>query len=184
MESKEIKENGNVFPTNAKTTATTDMRQEEILKEKCGKDPGYRVPDGYFEELNACIMESLPPYPEAPKPEVLSMWQRIRPYAYLAAMFAGIWVMMKVFHTVSDTGQLSFDNPPAAIVQALESDNSEIITYFPLESDLTLEQEVSAHYDSMEDFEEDFGYELTPSYSAMTVGAAAAAQPERSSGDV
>lgn len=145
------------------------MRQEDILKEKCGKDPGYRVPDGYFEELNACIMESLPSYPEVAKEAPLSMWQRIKPYAYLAAMFAGIWVMMKVFHTVSDTGQLSFDNPPAAIVQALEGDNGDIMTYFPLESDLTLEEEVSTHYDSMDEFEEDFGYELSPSYSTMTV---------------
>ncbi len=36
------------------------MRQEDILKEKYGTDAGFRVPDGYFDNLNSAIMSKLP----------------------------------------------------------------------------------------------------------------------------
>ena len=149
------------------------MRQEDILKEKYGTDPGFRVPEGYFEELNVRIMEQLPPYPAAPKPQKLTAWQRIKPYVYLAAMFAGIWVMRKVFHTVSSTESLSFDNPPAAIVQALESHPTAFETLYSTLPDLQLEEELSGDYQNLEDFERDFGYQLSPEYSEIEVSVSA-----------
>lgn len=145
------------------------MHQEEILKEKYGTRTGFRVPEGYFEELNAKILADLPPYKEAPKAVRLSMWQRVKPYVYLAAMFAGIWMMMMVFHTVSTPDKLTLDNPPAAIVQALESNSFDEMTLYSAGSDFELEEEVSANYDSMEDFEADFGYQLLPEYDTVTV---------------
>lgn len=146
-----------------------DMHQEEILREKYGNETGFRVPDGYFEELNAKILSGLPPYKEAPKSVSLSMWQRVKPYVYLAAMFAGIWVMMKVFHGVTTADRLTLDNPPAAIVQALESDYyDELMLYSPT-PDFELEEEVSSHYQTMEDFEKDFGYELLPEYDTVSI---------------
>lgn len=145
------------------------MRHEDILKEKYGTATGYRVPDGYFEELNASIMASLPAYPEKPRAVRLSAWQRVKPYVYLAAMFAGIWVMMKMFHTVSMADRLTLDNPPEAIVQAFETDDFDIMPLYSPASDLELEEEVSENYSSMDDFEADFGYELTPEYASMNV---------------
>lgn len=145
------------------------MHQEEILKEKYGTRTGFRVPEGYFEELNAKILADLPPHKEAPKAVRLSMWQKVKPYVYLAAMFAGIWMMMMVFHTVSTPDKLTLDNPPAAIVQALESNSFDEMTLYSAGSDFELEEEVSANYDSMEDFEADFGYQLLPEYDTVTV---------------
>ncbi|MBD5358405.1 MAG: hypothetical protein HDR88_15705 [Bacteroides sp.] len=147
------------------------MHQEEILKEKYGSETGFRVPEGYFEELNQRILSELPPYPAAQKSVPLSMWQRVKPYVYLAAMFAGIWMMMKVFHTVTTSDRLNLDNPPAAIVQALESHSFDDIMLFSTGSDYELEKEVSASYDSMEDFQEDFGYELLPEYQSVNLSA-------------
>lgn len=147
------------------------MHQEEILKQKYGSDTGFRVPEGYFEELNKRILSELPPYKEAPKSVPLSMWQRVKPYVYLAAMFVGIWIMMKVFHNVSTSDRLNLDNPPAAIVQALESSSFDEMMLFSTDSDYELEKEVSAHYDSMEDFEADFGYPLLPEYETITIPA-------------
>ncbi len=135
------------------------MRHEDILKEKCGQEPGFRVPDGYFEDLNARIMDSLPAYPEAPRAVPLSFWQKIKPYMYLAAMFAGIWVMMKVFYTVSTDSRYSLDNPPEAIVLALEGNSHEMEYLYPVISDVQLEEEVSDGYENIEDFKEDF-YEM------------------------
>ena len=74
-------------------------------------------------------MSKLPDYPEVERVAPLSVWQRVKPYVYLVAMFAGIWMMMKVFHTVSTADRLSLDNPPEAIVQLLESDGYEAIVY-------------------------------------------------------
>ncbi|MDE5887548.1 MAG: hypothetical protein K2J48_11275 [Muribaculaceae bacterium] len=132
------------------------MRHEDILKEKYGTDPGFRVPDGYFEKLQKEIMDSLPAYPETPRHVPVGLWQRVKPYVYLAAMFAGIWLMMKVFVNVSNSSTLSLDNPPEAIVQVLGSDTHDYDIYYPSESDIILEEEVSSDYESIEEFKEDF----------------------------
>ena len=148
------------------------MPQEEILKSKYGTDTGYRVPEGYFDELNSKILADLPPYKMAPKTVPMSMWQRVKPYVYLAAMFAGIWMMMKVFHTVSTADRLTLDNPPEAIAQMMDADSFDDMFFYSLSdavSDLRLEEEVSENYDSMEDFEADFGYQLRPEYRSMAV---------------
>ena len=104
----------------------------------------------------------------------MSLWQRIKPYAYLAAMFAGIWLMMNVFHRVSTSEAISLDNPPAAIASAMELETDEYIPYITVENDYALEREVSENYDSFDDFEEDFGYELSPEYESLDVHAPAA----------
>lgn len=149
----------------------TDMRQEDKLKEKYGTDPGFRVPDGYFEELNVRIMSNLPSYPEAPRSENLTAWQRVKPYVYLAAMFAGIWLMMNMFHHMSmSSSSLNLENPPEALVQLAESAGYDMSPVFSMESDYDLEHEVSGNYDSIDDFETDFGYELSPQYSSIEVG--------------
>ncbi|MDE6770403.1 MAG: hypothetical protein K2J78_11835, partial [Muribaculaceae bacterium] len=138
------------------------MRHEDQLKDKYGTDPGLRVPDGYFEELNLKIMESLPAYPEAPRTVDMSLWQKIKPYVYLAAMFAGIWMMMKVFHTVSTSESLNLDNPPAAIAQAMATATDEALPYFTTANDYALEEEMTQTYSSIEEFEADFGYDFKP----------------------
>lgn len=145
------------------------MRQEDQLKEKYGTDPGFRVPDGYFEELNLRIMDSLPAYPEAPKVVDMSLWQRVKPYVYLAAMFAGIWLMMKVFHTATSTATLNLDNPPEAIAMAMASDHDEIIQYISPANDYALENEMTQTYSSIEEFEEDFGYDFKPEYASIQI---------------
>ena len=146
------------------------MRQEDKLIEKYGKEPGFKVPEGYFDELNVRIMSNLPPYPEAPRSVHLTAWQRVKPYVYLAAMFAGIWLMMNMFHHMSmSSSSLNLDNPPEALVQLAESAGYDMSPVFSMESDYDLEHEVSGNYDSFDDFETDFGYELTPEYSSIEV---------------
>lgn len=143
------------------------MRHEDQLKEKYGTDPGFRVPEGYFEELNLKIMESLPPYQEAPRKVELSLWQRVKPYVYLAAMFAGIWMMMKVFHTVSTADSLNLDNPPAAIAQAMATAPEEDMAYYTPINDYLLEEEITDTYGSIEEFEADFDYDFKPEYATL-----------------
>lgn len=143
------------------------MRPEEQIKEKYGTDPGYRVPDNYFEDLNKKIMSQLPPYQATERVVEMTLWQRMKPYVYLAAMFAGIWLMMNVFHRISSAESLNLDNPPAALAAALNVTYEEYVPYVVNGNDYALQQSVSESYDNIDDFEEDFGYSLKPEYANL-----------------
>ncbi|MBO7317914.1 MAG: hypothetical protein J6U43_04240 [Bacteroidales bacterium] len=72
------------------------MKKNEDILQQVGRKTGYKVPEGYFENFAARMTEQLPER-ELPKPEIVTTWQKLRPYIYLAAMFAGIWLMLQVF---------------------------------------------------------------------------------------
>lgn len=72
------------------------MKQKQEILDKIGGKTGYKVPDGYFEQFTARITEQLPER-ELPQPEIVTPWQKFSPYIYMAAMFAGIWLMVQVF---------------------------------------------------------------------------------------
>ncbi len=74
------------------------MKQDDstILK-KYGKNPGFKVPENYFEDFNKRMTEMLPDVEITPIDVKPTMWQRVRPLVYMAAMFAGVWCMMQVF---------------------------------------------------------------------------------------
>lgn len=88
---------------------------KDILN-KVNRNDGMTVPDGYFEDFAARMTASLPEREwEKPEPKVLprSVWQRVRPYVYLAAMFMGVWCMMKMFDLMrTDSSGLSIENNP------------------------------------------------------------------------
>lgn len=143
------------------------MKQEEQLISKFGKDSGFKVPEGYFSDLEQRIMSSLPPYPQTSGKVEISRWQRVKPYVYLAAMFCGIWLMMKVFHTATQPISLSLDNPPEAFVEMIDGGLDYDVHYLPvmMEDFDDDDEELIMSYDSIEDFEKDFGYTLKPEYS-------------------
>lgn len=143
------------------------MKEEDKIIDKFGRKGPWSVPDGYFDEVRVEVMSKLPEYPVSPKAPDMSVWQRIKPYIYLAAMFAGVWCMMKVFHNASGMNSLSLDNPPEHIAAYIgEMDSDEFNMMLPTSmSDMELIDEVSDNYSSIEDFEADFGYELEPEYA-------------------
>lgn len=75
------------------------MKEEnsDILK-KFGKDPGFKVPEHYFDDFNKRMAESLPEVKITAVDAKPTMWVRVRPFVYMAAMFTGIWCMMKAFN--------------------------------------------------------------------------------------
>lgn len=146
------------------------MKEEQNIIDRFGREHPWRVPEGYFESVRIEIESKLPAYPEMPKPQKLTVWQRVRPYMYLAAMFAGIWMMMKVLHTASGGDGMSLDNMPDQIAQYIGE--PEVMDPYLLPatlSDAELIDVVSSNYDSMEDFEEDFDYDLKPEYEDIEV---------------
>ncbi|MDE7381765.1 MAG: hypothetical protein K2N03_06535 [Muribaculaceae bacterium] len=133
--------------------------QNKILDDNTLKKVPFTVPDNYFDNFRTEMMKSLPEFPEIPKTVELSRWQRFKPYFYMAAMFLGIWCMMKVFHTVSTPSAISLDNPPEQVAQALIDDNVyDFYSFVDYESenDAELQNEVGAMYSDFNDFVEDF----------------------------
>ena len=124
------------------------------ILEKAGRETGYKVPDNYFNDVRRRIIADLPEYRVQEQPK-LSIWKRIQPYVYMAAMFAGIWCMMKMFHMMTTT-DLSLDNPPEAVAIAMaDADHYEWMATDKTDTFL-LEEDLSGQYTSIEDFKNDF----------------------------
>ncbi len=71
-------------------------KENSKILDKLGKDPGFTVPENYFANFTSELMDSLPEV-KITEEEKPTLWVRIRPFVYMAAMFAGIWVMMNIF---------------------------------------------------------------------------------------
>lgn len=133
-----------------------DMKDEEKLMYNYGKDGGFLRPEGYIDLFADALINDLPEIPVVQE-QSISRWQRVKPYVYLAAMFAGIWLMMNLYHRISESTASNFENPPAYFAQAMnESAFSDIYLSTSSNSDYELEREVAEYYDSMEDFKKDF----------------------------
>lgn len=82
------------------------MKERKDILAKIDRQSGMTVPDGYFESFAAKMIHDLPKREEAEAPGNIlpppqTLWNRVRPYVYLAAMFAGIWCMLKMFVLMS-----------------------------------------------------------------------------------
>ena len=77
---------------------------DDILKRNA-RHSGMTAPEGYFADFTRRMEASLPPIPAEEKPTAaarrVSLWSRMRPYAYMAAMFCGVWLMMWIFNDIA-----------------------------------------------------------------------------------
>lgn len=76
----------------------TNMKEEQEIIKKCGKETPFKVPEGYFEDFARNIMTQLPTNDDAAVEEepVITLWQRVKPLLYMAAMFIGMVVCVRV----------------------------------------------------------------------------------------
>lgn len=72
------------------------MDKKSDILTKVGKDAGFKVPEGYFADFADKMAASLPEK-QIKIERKPTRWMRIRPYVYMAAMFAGVWCMMYMF---------------------------------------------------------------------------------------
>ena len=73
------------------------MKEEDTLLKKIGKEPSFKVPEGYFENLTSEVMNKLPEKEKVDFKEVQpTMWVRVRPLFYMAAMFVGAALIIRV----------------------------------------------------------------------------------------
>ncbi len=70
------------------------MKEEQNNLERLkGKQP-FKLPEGYMEGLTDRIMSQLPEKPRA-KEKHISLMDRVRPWLYMAAVFAGLGLFFK-----------------------------------------------------------------------------------------
>ena len=81
-------------------------KEDSTLLNKYGKDPGFKVPENYFADFNQRMAEMLPDVEITPVDAKPTMWQRVKPLVYMAAMFAGVWCIMSVFSDLTTSGNM------------------------------------------------------------------------------
>jgi hypothetical protein len=62
----------------------------------------FRVPEGYFEGFTDDFMRRLPQR-KASETKVISLYDRIKPWLYIAAVFAGIIILFNIFTKTFDS---------------------------------------------------------------------------------
>ncbi|WP_303911869.1 hypothetical protein [Bacteroides mediterraneensis] len=73
------------------------MKKEETdLLKRCGTENPFTVPEGYFERFTEQLMEKLPEREAQPAPR-LTLWTRVKPWVYMAAMFCGLMLSVRMF---------------------------------------------------------------------------------------
>ena len=77
------------------------MKEEKNILDKVNRNSGMTVPENYFADFAEKMMQQLPEKKEPIIAKPATVWQRVRPFAYLAAMFAGIWCMVKMVDLIT-----------------------------------------------------------------------------------
>lgn len=94
---------------------------KESILDKVGRKSGETVPDGYFEQFKTQMKLELPEreWPHAEDSDAVpgsrTWWERVRPYVYMAAMFAGVWLMMNMFSFFPQTSRGDMMSNPSLI---------------------------------------------------------------------
>lgn len=90
------------------------MKEEDNILRKVGTENPFRVPDGYFENFTSEVMQRLP---EKEKPAFVqkepTLWDKVKPWVYMAAMFAGAALIIRV---------ASDDRQKAAVAEQVASE--------------------------------------------------------------
>lgn len=92
------------------------MGKEDNILRKVGTSNPFRVPDHYFEDFTQELMSKLPEKESMPLMPEPTLWQRVKPWIYMTAMFCGIMLSVRVF-----VGEPQKDEFPA--ISQIEAEN-------------------------------------------------------------
>lgn len=125
-------------------------KEQNNLDRFKGKNP-FTVPDGYMEDLTANIMSQLPEKPRAEARKV-SMIDRVRPWLYMAAVFAGLGLFFKAIvgfdteKTSSDTLLVQSKDVSETKTALLEAEEDEYLEYLEAQyTDYLLAEEMGKY---------------------------------------
>ncbi len=120
------------------------MEAKDNKLENMRKENPFRVPDGYFESFTARMMEQIPDDEPQFEDNKVTMWDRVRPIFYLAAMFAGLGLFFKAIVFFDNSDKLS-NQADSLLVSTQNS------TYMADESEYDFENEENEYLQYLED---------------------------------
>ncbi|MBD8389910.1 hypothetical protein [Dysgonomonas sp. BGC7] len=106
------------------------------------KNP-FKVPENYFQNFNAEIMDKLPAK-EANKGKIVPLWKKVIPWTAVAAVFAGVLFLTGVFNRTTVNPDTTAHQPESAITNGLASTEDEEYYYSFIEDEV-----VKAKYKEM-----------------------------------
>lgn len=90
------------------------MKTEQSIPDRFKGNNPFKVPEGYMEGLTANIMSQLPDKSSNEETKKVSLMDRVRPWIYMAAVFAGMGLFFKAIvgteHGKSKTDSLLVKN--------------------------------------------------------------------------
>ncbi len=72
------------------------MKEEDKLRKELGMENPFRVPEDYFEGFTSQLMSRLPEKEKSDVFRTPTTWEKIRPWVYMAAMFVGAALIIRV----------------------------------------------------------------------------------------
>ena len=73
------------------------MGKEDNILRKAGTGNPFRVPEHYFDNFTEELMSKLPEKEPLPFSTEPTLWERVKPWVYMAAMFCGIMLSVRIF---------------------------------------------------------------------------------------
>ena len=114
------------------------MGKEDNILRKAGTSNPFRVPDHYFENFTQELMNKLPEKEPMPLMSEPTLWERVKPWLYMTAMFCGIMLSVKVFVGVPQKDE--FPAISQTEVERLPDEDWEIMIDYIMMDDYTLYQ--------------------------------------------
>lgn len=102
------------------------------------KSNGMTVPEGYFDDFARRMMERIPETVPVPEKVKLTTWQKIRPYVYMAAMFAGVYLLMNIFTLTAGIGPNNPDDSAPLFADLVNTNTTGYVDDYLSISDIDL----------------------------------------------
>ena len=89
------------------------MGKEDNILRKVGTQNPFRVPENYFEDFTQELMNKLPEKEPILCLSEPTLWQRVKRWVYMTAMFVGIMLSVRIF-----VGEPKNDEFPISLTEA------------------------------------------------------------------
>ena len=99
------------------------MREEDQLLKKVGTQNPFKVPEHYFEDFSEELMNKLPEKEILPVSQEITLWQRVKPWLYMTAMFCGIMLSVRIFVGEPQKDEFPISQAEAEVLPGEEWEN-------------------------------------------------------------
>ena len=112
------------------------------IKETQEKKNPFKVPEGYFENLTGQIMAQLSERVDVAPKKTISLWGRMQPWVYAAAMIAGVALVVKLFISSPEVPESSFNLTSSVDIEEFLQYYEDDLTYNVYHDEFYLEEDL------------------------------------------